>query len=235
MSMTLKTGPQSSMLGTMKSVLIRDLTIAYRRKQDLANPLVFFIIVVSLFPLGVSPDKSFLQDAGAGVVWVAALLATLLSLDGLFKADFDDGSLEQFVLCPQPLFLVVLGKVVAHWLVTGVPLMLLSPVLGVMMHLNGEQIEVMFLTLLLGTPILSLIGAIGAALTVGLRSGGVLISLLILPLYIPVLIFGTGTVNAAANGVSAAGYLLILGAMLALAIALSPIATAAALRISLSH
>lgn len=235
MSISVKSGPGAGMFKTMLAVMIRDLTIAYRRKQDLANPLVFFIIVVSLFPLGVSPDKTFLQEAGAGVVWVAALLATLLSLDGLFKSDYEDGSLEQLVLCPQPLFLVVLGKVIAHWLVTGLPLLLLSPVLGLMMYLSADQIEVLFLTLLLGTPVLSLIGAIGAALTVGLRSGGVLISLLILPLYIPVLIFGTGTVNAAMSGVSTVGFLSILGAMLALALALSPIATAAALRISMSH
>jgi heme exporter protein B len=235
MTVIKKSGPDAGMINTLIAVLKRDLTIAYRRKQDLANPLVFFIIAVSLFPLGVSPDKSFLQEAGAGVVWVAALLATLLSLDGLFKSDFEDGSLEQYVLCPQPLFLVVLGKVIAHWLVTGLPLLLLSPVLGVMMFLRGEQIKVLFVTLLLGTPVLSLLGAIGAALTVGLRSGGVLISLLILPLYIPVLIFGTGTVNAAVSGVSTLGFLSILGAMLALALALSPIATAAALRISMSN
>jgi len=217
------------------TVLKRDLTLAYRRRQDLVNPMIFFIIVVSLFPLGVSPEKSFLQEAGAGVVWVAALLATLLSLDSLFRSDFDDGSLEQIVLTPQPLFIMVLAKICAHWLVTGVPLIILSPMLGVMMHLEFETIKVLMLTLLLGTPVLSLIGAIGAALTVGLRVGGVLISLLILPLYIPVLIFGTGTVQAAANMLPIDGYIALMGAIFALSLTMSPLAAAAALRISLSN
>ncbi len=221
----------AAMLATLK----RDLLLAFRRRQDLFNPLLFFVIVVTLFPLGVSPEKSFLQMAGAGVVWVAALLATLLSLDGLYRADYDDGALEQMVLSPQPLYLLVLAKVTAHWLVTGVPLIILSPVLGVMMHLQGDAIGILMLTLLIGTPVLSLIGAIGAALTVGLRSGGVLISLLVLPLYIPVLIFGTGTVQAAINGLPVTGYLAILGAMLALALTLAPIASGAALRISFSN
>lgn len=223
-----------SLSHVFSTVLKRDLTLAYRRRQDLVNPLIFFVIVVSLFPLGVSPEKSFLQEAGAGVVWVAALLATLLSLDGLFRSDYDDGSLEQMILTPQPLFIMVLAKIFAHWLVTGVPLLILSPVLGIMMHLEFETIKVLMLTLLLGTPVLSLVGAIGAALTVGLRVGGVLISLLILPLYIPVLIFGTGTVQAAANMLPVDGYIALLGAILALSLTMSPIATAAALRISLS-
>ncbi len=217
------------------TVLKRDLTLAYRRRQDLVNPMIFFVIVVSLFPLGVSPEKTFLQEAGAGVVWVAALLATLLSLDSLFRSDYEDGSLEQLILTPQPLFLIVLAKITSHWLVTGVPLLILSPVLGVMMHLEFETIKALMLTLLLGTPVLSLIGAIGAALTVGLRSGGVLISLLILPLYIPILIFGTGTVQAASNMLPIDGYIALMGAILALSLTLSPIAAAAALRISLSN
>jgi len=217
------------------TVLKRDLTLAYRRRQDLVNPMIFFVIVVSLFPLGVSPEKTFLQEAGAGVVWVAALLATLLSLDNLFRSDYEDGSLEQLILTPQPLFLIVLAKIMSHWLVTGVPLLILSPVLGVMMHLEFETIKVLMLTLLLGTPVLSLIGAIGAALTVGLRSGGVLISLLILPLYIPILIFGTGTVQAASNMLPIDGYIALMGAIFALSLTLSPIAAAAALRISLSN
>ena len=217
------------------TVLKRDLTLAYRRRQDLVNPMIFFIIVVSLFPLGVSPEKTFLQEAGAGVVWVAALLATLLSLDSLFRSDYEDGSLEQLILTPQPLFLIVLAKIMSHWLVTGVPLLILSPILGVMMHLEYETIKVLMLTLLLGTPVLSLIGAIGAALTVGLRSGGVLISLLILPLYIPILIFGTGTVQAASNMLPIDGYIALMGAIFALSLTLSPIAAAAALRISLSN
>lgn len=223
-----------SALQAFLTIVKRDLLLAFRCRQDLVNPLIFFSIVVALFPLGVSPEKTFLQAAGAGVVWVAALLATLLSLDGLFKSDFEDGSLEQLVLSPQPLYLLVLAKVLAHWLVTGLPLLILSPVLGLMMHLEGNSISVMMLTLLLGTPVLSLIGAIGAALTVGLRVGGVLISLLVLPLYIPVLIFGTGTVQAAASSLPIDGYLAILGAMLAGAITLAPLAAAAGLRISIS-
>lgn len=224
-----------SLINVFATVLKRDLTLAYRRRQDLVNPMIFFVIVVSLFPLGVSPEKTFLQASGAGVVWVAALLATLLSLDSLFRSDYEDGSLEQLILTPQPLFLIVLAKILSHWLVTGVPLLILSPMLGVMMHLEFETIKVLMLTLLLGTPVLSLIGAIGAALTVGLKSGGVLISLLILPLYIPILIFGTGTVQAASNMLPIDGYIALMGAILALSLTLSPIAAAAALKISLSN
>ena len=218
-----------------RATLRRDLLLAFRRKQDLVNPLLFFGIVITLFPLGVSPETAFLSKAAAGVVWVAALLATLLSLDHLFRHDHDDGALEQFVLTPQPLALMVLARVLAHWLVCGLPLILLSPVLGTMMQLPGNLIGVLCLTLLLGTPVLSLIGAIGAALTVGLRGGGVLLSLLVLPLYIPVLIFGTGTVMAAANGLPVGGYLALLGALLVLALTLAPLAAAAALRISMSN
>ncbi|ARU57259.1 heme exporter protein CcmB [Oleiphilus messinensis] len=232
--MHLKQGPQNAIRSVLLSVLKRDLILAFRRRQDLINPIVFFLMVVTLFPLGVSPEKSFLQQSGAGIVWVAALLATLLSLDSLFRADFEDGSLEQLALSPHPLFLIVLVKVFAHWIVTGVPLLLFTPVLGIMLHLNGEQIYTLMLTLLLGTPVLSLIGSIGAALTVGLRVGGVLITLLILPLYIPVLIFGTGTVEAVSSGVAVTGHLSILAAMLAFAVVMSPVAASAALRISLS-
>lgn len=217
------------------ALLRRDLLTAFRQKQDLANPLLFFVIVATLFPLGVSPEHAFLSRAGAGVLWVAALLATLLSLDHLFRHDYDDGTLEQWVLLPQPLALVVLAKVTAHWLLTGVPLVLLSPLLGLMLQLPADGIGILSLTLLVGTPLLSLIGAIGAALTVGLRGGGVLLSLLILPLYIPVLIFGTGTVLAATDGASVSGHFAILGALLALGLPLAPLAAAAALRISLSN
>lgn len=219
----------------MWAVIRRDLQSSFRQVQDLLNPLLFFFMVVTLFPLGVSPEVSFLQEAGAGILWVAALLATLLSLDHLFRHDFDDGTLEQMVLQPQPLFLLVLAKCVAHWLVTGLPLVLLAPVLAVMLHLEGNSIAVLCLTLLIGTPVLSLIGSIGAALTLGLRAGGVLLSLLIIPLYIPVLIFGTGTVAAAADGLPVGGYLALLAAFLVLAITLAPFASAAALRISLSN
>ncbi|MGM0767166.1 MAG: heme exporter protein CcmB [Pseudomonadota bacterium] len=219
----------------MKAVFLRDLKAAFRQRQDLLNPLLFFVMVVTLFPLGVSPEVSFLQQAGSGILWVAALLSVLLSLDHLFRHDFDDGTLEQLVLQPQPLFLLVLAKTSAHWMLTGLPLILLAPLLGVMVHLDGNSIAVLCLTLLIGTPVLSLIGAIGAALTLGLRSAGVLLSLLIIPLYIPVLIFGTGTVAAAADGAPVGGYLALMGAFLVLAVTLAPFATAAALRISLSN
>ncbi|MFL1466197.1 heme exporter protein CcmB [Marinobacter sp. DUT-3] len=230
--------PVTEAVGTghaMKAVFLRDLKSAFRQRQDLLNPLLFFVMVVTLFPLGVSPEVSFLQQAGSGILWVAALLSVLLSLDHLFRHDFDDGTLEQLVLQPQPLFLLVLAKVVAHWVLTGLPLVLLAPLLGVMVHLEGNSIAVLCLTLLIGTPVLSLIGAIGAALTLGLRSAGVLLSLLIIPLYIPVLIFGTGTVAAAADGAPVGGYMALMGAFLALAVTLAPFASAAALRISLSN
>ncbi|MEP1213850.1 MAG: heme exporter protein CcmB [Marinobacter sp.] len=219
----------------MKAVFVRDLKTAFRQPQDLLNPLLFFVMVVTLFPLGVSPEVSFLQQAGGGILWVAALLSVLLSLDHLYRHDFDDGTLEQLVLQPQPLFLLVLAKSLAHWVLTGLPLVLLAPVLGIMVHLEGNSVAVLCLTLLIGTPVLSLIGSIGAALTLGLRSAGVLLSLLIIPLYIPVLIFGTGTVLAAAEGAPVTGQLALMGAFLMLALTLAPFASAAALRISLSN
>lgn len=222
-------------LAAMKGVFARDMKVAFRQRQDLLNPLLFFIMVVTLFPLGVSPEVSFLSEAGAGILWVAALLSVLLSLDHLFRHDFDDGTLEQLVLQPQPLFLLILAKTMAHWMLTGLPLVILAPVLGVMVHLDGNSIAVLCLTLLIGTPVLSLIGAIGAALTLGLRSAGVLLSLLIIPLYIPVLIFGTGTVAAAAEGAAVGAYLALMGAFLMLALTLAPFAAAAALKISLSN
>ncbi|MDY6797382.1 MAG: heme exporter protein CcmB [Pseudomonadota bacterium] len=219
----------------MRSLFLRDLRVAFRQKQDLLNPLLFFVMVVSLFPLGVSPEASFLSEAGSGILWVAALLSVLLSLDHLFRHDYDEGTLEQLMLQSQPLFLLVLAKTLAHWVVTGLPLVLLSPVLGVMVHLEGNSLGMLCLTLLIGTPVLSLIGSIGAALTLGLRSAGVLLSLLIIPLYIPVLIFGTGTVAAASEGAPVGAYIALMGAFLVLAVTLAPFATAAALRISLSN
>ena len=222
-------------IAAMAAVFARDVRGAFRQRQGLLNPLLFFIMVVTLFPLGVSPEVAFLKQSGAGILWVAALLSVLLSLDHLFRHDFDDGTLEQLVLQPQPLFLLVLAKTAAHWVLTGLPLVLLAPVLGVMVHLDGNSIAILCLTLLIGTPVLSMIGAIGAALTLGLRSAGVLLSLLIIPLYIPVLIFGTGTVAAAAEGAPVGGYLALMGAFLVLAVTLSPFASAAALRISLSN
>jgi heme exporter protein B len=217
-----------------KTLFKRDLTLAYRHRSELANPLLFFVIVVSLFPLGVSPEAHLLRTIAPGVIWVAALLAAMLALDSMFRSDFDDGALEHIVLSGYPLSLLVLAKVSAHWLVSGLPLLLLAPLLGVLLFLPSEGIAVLVLTLLLGTPVLSLIGAIGVALTVGLRRGGVLLSLLVLPLYIPVLIFGANAVNAAADGLPVMGQLYFLAALLVLALTLAPLAAAAALRISLS-
>jgi len=215
-------------------LLKRDLTLAYRHRAELANPLLFFVIVISLFPLGISPETKILQIIAPGVIWVAALLAAMLSLDTLFRSDFEDGSLEQMVLSAHSLPLLVLAKVLAHWLVTGLPLLLLAPLLGILLFLPPAAMPTLMMTLALGTPILSLIGAIGVALTVGLRRGGVLLSLLVLPLYVPVLIFAAGAVNEAARGFPVAGQLYFLGALLSLALTLSPFATAAALKISLS-
>lgn len=225
---------ENSALRLFVAVLKRDLTLAYRKKSDLFNPLIFFIMVATLFPLGVSPEASFLAQVAPGVVWVAALLSTLLSMDSLFRSDYEDGTLEQILLSPQPIFVVALAKVLAHWMVSGLPLTLLAPLLGVMLFLPFEGMGGLMLSLLIGTPTLSLIGAIGAALTVGLRKGGVLISLLVLPLYIPVLIFGTSAVQAAVTGLPLTGFLALLGAMLALGIVMAPLAIGAALRISVS-
>ena len=213
-------------------VLRRDLQIAIRKRSELLNPILFFILVVSLFPLGIGPEPRLLGEIAPGVIWVAALLATLLSMERLFRSDFEDGALEHLLLSPHALSLLALAKVLAHWLVTGLPLILVSPLLGVLLHLPAEAIRVLPLTLLLGTPVLSLLGAVGVALTVGLRRGGVLLTLLVLPLYVPVLIFGTAAVAAAAAGLPVSGQLALLGAMLALALTLSPLATAAGLRIS---
>ena len=213
-------------------LLRRDLQIAMRKRSELLNPILFFILVVSLFPLGIGPEPRLLGEIAPGIIWVAALLATLLSMERLFRSDFEDGALEHLLLSPHALSLLALAKVLAHWLVTGLPLILVSPLLGVLLHLPAEAIRVLPLTLLLGTPILSLLGAVGVALTVGLRRGGVLLTLLVLPLYVPVLIFGTAAVAAAAAGLPVSGQLALLGAMLALALTLSPLATAAGLRIS---
>ena len=203
-----------------------------RRRSDVMTTLFFFVIVVSLFPLGIGPELDTLRLIAPGVFWVAALLASMLALEKLFAADFEDGTLEQMLLTPQPVFVLVLAKVFSHWLITGVPLVLLSPLLGLQYDLGVETLGVLLLSLLLGTPALSLIGAIGAALTLGLRGGGVLVSLLVLPLYIPVLIFGAGAVEASASGLGDTGHLLMLSAILLLALVAAPLATSAALRIS---
>lgn len=212
--------------------LRRELVIAFRHKGDLANPLIFFLMVVVFIPLGISEEPAMLARIAPGVLWVIALLATLLSLDGLFRSDFDDGSLEQLVLSPQPLGYLVLTKVLVHWLVTGVPLTLLAPVLGVMLQLPIDGYLVLILSLLLGTGSLSLIGSIGAALTVGLRKGGLLLSLVIMPFYVPVLIFGSGAVKSAIQGFAVGAELAVLLAMLLGWLMLAPFAIAGALKIS---
>ena len=214
-------------------IVTRDLTLAWRRRADVLSTLFFFVIVVSLFPLGIGPETQLLRSIAPGVVWVAALLASMLSLGRVFSNDYQDGTLEQMLLTPQPLYLVVVGKVLAQWLVSEVPLVLIAPLIGVQFDLPADTLLVLFFSLLLGTPVLSLIGSVGAALTLGLRGGGVLIALLILPLYIPVLIFGAGAVDASILGVSALANIYLLGALLALALVFAPWATAAALRISL--
>jgi heme exporter protein B len=221
------------MWSAVRWVVVRDLTLAMRRRADVLTTLFFFVIVVSLFPLGVGPEMNTLRLMGPGVVWVAALLASMLSLGRLFSADYADGSLEQMILAPQPLAVLVLGKVMAHWLVSGVPLVLMAPLLGVQYGLSTHALGILVVTLLLGTPVLSLIGAVGAALTLGLRGGGVLVSLLVLPLYIPVLIFGAGAVEAGVTGLGAQAHLSLLGAILAPALVFAPWATGWALKISM--
>ncbi|XQW84443.1 heme exporter protein CcmB [Thalassotalea piscium] len=213
-------------------VFKRDMTIALRHKDDIINPLLFFIIVITLFPLGIGPEPNTLTRIAPGIIWVAALLATLLSLDRLFKSDYNDGSLEQLLLSPNPIFLLVLGKIAAHWVLTGLPLLIVAPLLAVLLHLNEDSYLALFLTLLIGTPILSFIGAIGVALTVGIKKGGVLLSLLILPLYIPVLIFATSAIDTAAMNLPYSGQLAIIGALLIGSLTLAPLAVSAALKVS---
>lgn len=213
-------------------LLRRQLVLAVRRPIEIGNPLLFFAMVVALFPLGLGPAPDQLAGFAPGILWIIALLSNLLTSDAVFRSDFEDGSLEQLLLSPQPLFMSVLAYIAAHWLITGLLLALVSPVFALMLNLPAQAVAVLVLSLLLGTAVLSLVGCIGAALTVGLKRGGMLISLLILPFYMPVLIFGSAAVNSAVIGVPAGPYLAILGAMLCLAIALAPLAIAAGLRIS---
>lgn len=221
------------LMAAMRFMVGRDLTVAMRRRTDVFTTLFFFIIAVTLFPLGVGPEMEQLRTMAPGVIWVAALLASMLSLSTLFASDYEDGTLEQMIIAPYPLSVLVLGKLFAHWLLTGIPLAMLSPLLGMQLGLDSAQIQVLLVTLLLGTPVLSLIGSVGAALTLGVRGGGVLLSLLVLPLFIPVLIFGAGAVDAYSSGLDINGHLSILGALLVLSIILAPLATSMALRISL--
>lgn len=218
---------------TLATVLRRDLLLALRQRADIVNTLLFFLVVITMVPLGVGPELETLKRIAPGVIWVAALLAAILSLNRLFANDHADGTLEQMLLTGEPLALIVLAKCLAHWLVTGLPITLMTLLLGVMFSLPADAIGILMLSLLIGTPALSLIGAVGAALTLGLRGGGVLITLLVLPLYVPVLIFGAGGVEAVAGGLSPQGHLLVLGALSMGATVLAPWAIAAGLRISM--
>jgi heme exporter protein B len=215
-------------------LLRRDLTLAFRQRAEMINPLLFFVLVTAMFPLGIGADPELLRSIGPGIIWVAALLAAMLSLDSVFRSDFQDGSLEHFLLSAHPLSILVLAKTIAHWLITGLPLLIVSPLLGVLLDLSADAVWTLLITLALGTPVLSMVGAIGVALTVGLRRGGMILSLLVLPLYVPVLIFAANAVETASAGLPITAHLSLLTALLALACSLSPVATAAALRISLS-
>jgi heme exporter protein B len=216
------------------AIIRRDLLLALRRRSEIANPLLFFILVITLFPLGIGAQPNLLQAIAPGVIWVSALLAAMLSLDSLFRSDFDDGSLEQILLSSHPASLLVLGKIIAHWLVTGLPLLLISPLLAIFLGMPTHSLGILLLTLLLGTPVLSLIGAIGVALTVGLRRGGMILSLLVLPLYVPVLIFASNAVEMAGSGLPVNAQINILISILLMALVLAPWPTAAALKMSIN-
>jgi len=224
----------SSGLSAFSTTLKRDLLVAFKRRNDLLNPLMFFFIVVSLFPIGITPDREDLAEIAVGVLWVCALLASLLSLDNLYRSDYEDGSLELLIMSPHSLYFMVLAKILSHWLVSGVPLVLLSPILGYMLALPPEAYFTMIITLILGTPILSLLGSIGVALTVSLGSRGLILAMIILPMSVPVLIAGTLAVGQAVDGNPVGGHLAIMGALLAMAISLAPLASAAALRITIN-
>lgn len=221
----------NSMSHAFWSILVRDLTLAVRKRSEIAQPLVFFFIVVTLFPFALGPDQALLGRLMPGIIWVAALLASTLSLDAMFRSDFNDGALEQMLLSHHPLTLLVGAKILAHWLLTGAPLILAAVALGAFLHVTSAALETLFTSLLLGTPVLSLIGAIAVALTVGLRGGGMLLTLLILPLYIPVLIFATAGVTNAGSGLSPAAELYFIAGIFILSLTLAPLATAFSLRI----
>ncbi len=216
------------------AIIKRDLVLALRRRSEIANPLLFFVLVITLFPLGIGAQPHLLQAIAPGIIWVSALLAAMLSLDSLFRSDFDDGSLEQILLSTYPASILVLAKVIAHWLVTGLPLLIIAPLLAVFLGMPSHSLGILLLTLLLGTPVLSLIGAIGVALTVGLRRGGMILSLLVLPLYVPVLIFASNAVEIAGTGLPVSAQINILIAILVMAVVLAPWPTAAALKMSIN-
>lgn len=219
--------------GVLLAVLRREVALALRQKGEVLTPLVFFVVIASLFPLGIGPESALLLRMAPGVLWVSALLAAMLSLQRMFASDYADGSLEQMLLSSTPLALLVAAKALSHFFLSGLPLVLVAPVLGLQFGLDGPALGILMLSLLLGTPTLSLIGSIGASLTLGVRGAGVLLSLLILPLYIPVLIFGAGAVEAYASGLGPGGHLSLLAALLVLALFFAPLATTAALKISL--
>ena len=224
---------RASVLAALLWALARDVRVALRSKAELGVQLLFYVIVVSLFPLAASPSREILALIGPGALWTAALLASLLSLSRLFAADFSDGTLEQMALSPRPLAALVSGKIAAHWLTTGLPVALMAPLLGAQYALDSSVLGTLMMSLLIGTPILSLLGAVGAALTLGARGGGSLLALLVLPLYAPVLIFGAGAVDAVHAGVSASAHVSLLGAGLLLALVAVPFAVSAAVRIAL--
>ena len=217
-----------------RATLKRDLIIAYKRKNDVVNPFMFFLIVATMFPIGISPDPERLGEIAAGVLWISALLASLLAMDNLFRADYEDGSLEQLLLSPHPLYFLVLAKNISHWLVSGLPVVLVSPLIAYMLNLPDAAYSIIFITLLIGTPVFSLLGSIGVALTVSLGSRGLILAVITLPMSVPVLIAGTLTVQETLNGASLGGYLAIMGAMFVGALTLAPLASAAALRISVN-
>jgi len=217
-----------------RATLKRDLIIAYKRKNDVVNPFMFFLIVATMFPIGISPDPERLGEIAAGVLWISALLASLLAMDNLFRADYEDGSLEQLLLSPHPLYFLVLAKNISHWLVSGLPVVLVSPLIAYMLNLPDAAYSIIFITLLIGTPVFSLLGSIGVSLTVSLGSRGLILAVITLPMSVPVLIAGTLTVQETLNGASLGGYLAIMGAMLVGALTLAPLASAAALRISVN-
>ncbi|HYP67321.1 MAG TPA: heme exporter protein CcmB [Thiobacillaceae bacterium] len=223
---------RAGFFSTLIWVLKRDLLVAMRRRGDLAATLFFFVMVASLFPMGVGPEPQMLRIMAPGIVWVAALLASTLSLNRLFASDYADGTLEQMLLSPEPLSLLVIGKMLAHWLISGLPLVLISPLIALQFDQPVESYGAMLLALLLGTPLLSLIGGIGAALTLGIRGSGVLTTLLVLPLYVPVLIFGSSAISTSASGMDISGQLSVLAALLLLGLAATPWAISTALRIA---
>ena len=227
-------GARSTLAKAVVTTLRRDLMIALKRKNDLFNPFMFFVLVATLFPIGISPEPEVLGEISAGVLWISALLASLLAMDNLFRADFEDGSLELLMLSPHPLYFLVLAKNIAHWLVSGLPVVVVSPLIAYMLNFPDGAYLTLILTLLLGTPVLSLLGSIGVALTVGLGSRGLILAVITLPMSVPVLIAGTLTVSQTLEGASLSGYLAIMGAMLVAALTLAPLASAAALRISVN-